>query len=103
MEEKPDYEDLVEGLGDMVYTLDLDGRFTYINSAGLSLLGYRANEILGRHFAGVLLHSPSVRARELAVEGRAADFIAGLEALYGVTPTVAQSSPAAPAAPAASA
>ena len=54
MEEKPDYGDLVEGLGDMVYTLDLSGRFTYINSAGLSLFGYRADELLGRHFTEVL-------------------------------------------------
>jgi glutamyl-tRNA reductase len=37
-----------------------------------------------RHLAGVLLHTPSVRAKELALDGRAADFIAGLDALYGV-------------------
>jgi glutamyl-tRNA reductase len=39
-----------------------------------------------RHLAGVLLHEPSVRARELAREGRADEFIAGLEAVYGITP-----------------
>jgi glutamyl-tRNA reductase len=37
-----------------------------------------------RHFAGVLLHGPSVRARELAVEGRAGDVTAALETLFGV-------------------
>ncbi len=37
-----------------------------------------------RHLAGVLLHEPSVRARELAAEGRTAEFVAGLDALYGV-------------------
>ena len=37
-----------------------------------------------RHFAGVMLHQPSVRARELASEGRGAEFAAGLEAVYGV-------------------
>jgi PAS domain S-box-containing protein len=62
--EKPDYESLIEDLGDMVYTLDLDGRFTYINSAGLSLLGYRAPEILGRHFAEVLTPASAKVARE---------------------------------------
>lgn len=51
-----------------------------------------------RHFAGVLLHSPSVRARELAVEGRAADFVAGLEALYGVSGELADPADDAPAA-----
>ena len=37
-----------------------------------------------RHLAGVLLHEPSVRARELATDGRLDDFIAGLEAVYGI-------------------
>lgn len=39
-----------------------------------------------RHLAGVILHSPSVRARELALEGRAADFARGVEAVFGVLP-----------------
>ena len=45
-----------------------------------------------RHFAGVMLHGPSVRARELAVEGRSAEFAAGLDAVFGiqVAPTVAE-------------
>jgi glutamyl-tRNA reductase len=38
-----------------------------------------------RHLAGVLLHTPSVRARELAREGRGDEFRDGLEALFGVT------------------
>lgn len=37
-----------------------------------------------RHLAGVLLHAPSVRARELAHDGRADEFVAGLEAIYGI-------------------
>jgi PAS domain S-box-containing protein len=75
VEEKPDYEDLVEGLGDMIYTLDLTGRFTYINSAGLSLLGYQPDEILGRHFAEVLTPSSARVAREHFERG-----LAGTEA-----------------------
>jgi PAS domain S-box-containing protein len=73
--EKPDYEDLVEGLGDMIYTLDLQGRFTYINSAGLSLLGYRPDEILGRHFMEVLTSPSAHVAREHFERG-----LAGTEA-----------------------
>jgi PAS domain S-box-containing protein len=69
MEEKPDYEDLIEGLGDMVYTLDLNGHFTYINSAGLSLLGYRPEEILGRHFTEVLTPASARVAREHFARG----------------------------------
>lgn len=37
-----------------------------------------------RHFASVLLHGPSVRARGLALEGRADEFVAALHALYGI-------------------
>ncbi|TXK18828.1 glutamyl-tRNA reductase [Homoserinibacter sp. GY 40078] len=40
-----------------------------------------------RHFAGVLVHGPSERARLLASEGRIDDFAAGLDAVYGITPT----------------
>jgi len=39
-----------------------------------------------RHLAGVLLHDPSQRARELALEGRLREFTAGLEAVFGVEP-----------------
>lgn len=39
-----------------------------------------------RHLAGVLLHGPSVRARELAAEGRLGEFVAGLDALHGLRP-----------------
>lgn len=38
-----------------------------------------------RHLTSVLLHTPSVRAREFARAGRAAEFTDALEALYGVT------------------
>ncbi|MBK8461306.1 MAG: hypothetical protein IPL43_14965 [Micropruina sp.] len=38
-----------------------------------------------RRFAGVLLHRPSVRARELAGDGRHDDYLAALEALFGIT------------------
>ncbi len=37
-----------------------------------------------RHFAGVLLHRPSVRARELADSGRRDEFLDGLEAVFGI-------------------
>ena len=37
-----------------------------------------------RHLGGVLLHGPSVRAREFAADGRAAEFDAALGALYNI-------------------
>lgn len=44
----------------------------------------RTEEAL-RHLAGVLVHGPSVRARTLAVEGRSAEFEAGLQTIFGLT------------------
>ncbi len=40
-----------------------------------------------RHLAGVLLHTPTMRAHELADRGRADEFTAALETLYGIRPT----------------
>jgi PAS domain S-box-containing protein len=51
---EPDYRELVERVGDMIYTLDLAGHFTFVNSAGLALFGYQPEEMLGRHFRSVL-------------------------------------------------
>jgi glutamyl-tRNA reductase len=45
-----------------------------------------------RHLAGVLLHTPSVRARELAHSGDGDSFTAGVSALFGVEPGAAQQS-----------
>jgi glutamyl-tRNA reductase len=53
----------------------------------------RTEEAL-RHLAGVLVHTPSVRARRLAAEGRSAEFVAALEALYGVRVEAPEAEPA---------
>lgn len=39
-----------------------------------------------RHLAGVLLHTPTTRAHELAAHGRSDEFLAALETLYGLAP-----------------
>ncbi|MBS1907639.1 MAG: glutamyl-tRNA reductase [Actinobacteria bacterium] len=41
-----------------------------------------------RHLAGVLLHTPTSRAHELAAQGRGSEFIAAVESLYGLTTEV---------------
>ncbi|MFG6444903.1 glutamyl-tRNA reductase [Microbacterium sp. P07] len=38
-----------------------------------------------RHLVGVLLHTPTTRAHQLAEDGRTDDFVAALSTLYGVT------------------
>lgn len=37
-----------------------------------------------RHLVGVLLHTPTVRARELSREGRADAYVEGIEAVFGI-------------------
>lgn len=56
-----DHRDLVERLSDIVYALDLDGRFTYVNAAGLKLFGREWNELAGQHF-GIVLAPESLDA-----------------------------------------
>ena len=63
-DQEPDYRELIERLGDMIYTLDLAGRFTYVNSAGLSLLGFDRADILGRHFSDLLTPGSALVAQE---------------------------------------
>lgn len=47
------YEDLVQALPDIVYELDIDGRFTFINQA-VKILGYTPDELIGKHFETIL-------------------------------------------------
>jgi len=51
----------------------------------------RVEEAL-RHLGGVLTHAPTVRAHALAAEGRADEFAAALEAVYGIVPETPESS-----------
>ncbi|GAA1352490.1 glutamyl-tRNA reductase [Falsarthrobacter nasiphocae] len=50
-----------------------------------------------RRMVRQLLHLPTVRGRELAAQGRAGDYVAGLEALYGITAEVPEAPSASPA------
>ena len=57
-------------------------------------------EMAMRRMVRSLLHTPTVRARQLAAEGRADEYITGLEALYGLEVTVPEVSDAAQEPPA---
>jgi glutamyl-tRNA reductase len=46
-----------------------------------------------RHLAGVLLHDPSVRARELALDGRGQGFADALAVVYGIRASLAAEAP----------
>lgn len=48
---------LLAALGEAVYGVDLDGRCTFINQAGLSLLGYERDEVIGNDPHALFHHS----------------------------------------------
>lgn len=47
------YLDLVSSLPDIVYTLDGQGRFIYVNDS-VSMLGFKPAELIGRHFSEII-------------------------------------------------
>jgi PAS domain-containing protein len=47
------YHNLVEAIPDIVYELDPDGNFTFVNQAVRSL-GYEPEELFGKHFSTIL-------------------------------------------------
>ena len=49
------YRALIEGSTDFIYVLDKDGYFIFANQEVENLLGYTAVEILGKHYADILL------------------------------------------------
>ena len=57
----PDFETLIEAAGDLIYTLDLEGRFTFFNQAVERVLGYSAAEMMGRPFTELPMKSRRCR------------------------------------------
>lgn len=49
-----DYRALVENADDGIFTIDQDGRFTYMNKKGMEMLGYAREELVGRNFVTVI-------------------------------------------------
>lgn len=50
-------DSILESVGDGIYGLDLEGRVTVINSAAAQMLGYKADELLGREMHATIHHS----------------------------------------------
>jgi PAS domain S-box-containing protein len=56
------YHDLVETLQDLIWQCDAEGRYTYLNPAWETVLGYSLAEMVGRRFAD--FQSPTYTARD---------------------------------------
>ena len=48
---------VLESVGDGIFALDLEGRITLVNPAAAQMLGYRQDEILGRHMHELIHHT----------------------------------------------
>ena len=63
------YKRLTENASDLIFTTDNDGIFTFLTNRVASVLGYPAEELLGKNFKSLLLPESKQRAeREFSVE-----------------------------------
>jgi PAS domain S-box-containing protein len=66
------YRQIVEGVSDVIYTLDIDGKITSMNRAFETLTGFRIEDWIGRPFTDLLLPASIAPATEhflLALHG----------------------------------
>jgi PAS domain S-box-containing protein len=58
------YRHLVQNSPDLVWSIDADGRFTFVSDTCERLTGWRPDDLLGRHF-GALVHDSSREVAEI--------------------------------------
>ena len=64
---------LVNSSPDFIYTLDGEGRFTFVNDRVESLIGYRREDLLGQHYSLVIHEDDIARAEHVFNERRSGD------------------------------
>ena len=64
---------LVNSSPDFIYTLDCEGRFTFVNDRVESLIGYRREDLLGQHYSLVIHEDDIARAEHIFNERRSGD------------------------------
>ena len=47
------YKDLIQIIPDIIYEIDIDGRFAFVNDA-IKQLGYNPEELIGKHFSEII-------------------------------------------------
>jgi diguanylate cyclase (GGDEF)-like protein/PAS domain S-box-containing protein len=67
------YRYLVDSSPDIIYTLNHEGRFTFVNDRATALLGYAREELIGRHYSLVVHEEDLERARYVFNERRTDD------------------------------
>jgi diguanylate cyclase (GGDEF)-like protein/PAS domain S-box-containing protein len=64
------YRSLVDTSPDIIYTLNAQGYFTFINSRVFPLLGFQPAEIIGQHYSVLVLDADMERAAYVFTDGR---------------------------------
>ncbi|MBI4776915.1 MAG: response regulator [Deltaproteobacteria bacterium] len=62
------YRYLVQNSPDIIYALDKNGRFTFINSVVEKSLGYLTDDLIGRHYSSIVYEEDLEKARDLFEE-----------------------------------
>ena len=61
---------LLELAPDAIFVADIEGRYTYVNTAGLRMLGYTRSEIIGRTIFDFIRSEDADRLLRFDVDGR---------------------------------
>lgn len=64
------YRYLVDSSPDIIYTLDHEGRFTFVNDRVQQLLGFSREELIGEHYSVLIQEDDVLRANYVFNEGR---------------------------------
>jgi len=64
------YRYLVDSSPDIIYTLNDEGRFTFVNDRVHQLLGFRSSELIGKHYSELIHEEDLERARYVFNERR---------------------------------
>ncbi|WP_321369205.1 EAL domain-containing protein [uncultured Desulfuromusa sp.] len=64
---------IVNSSPDFIYMLDTEGVFTYVNDMVEDLLGYKRNELLGKHFSSIIHPHNAAECHHFFREQRAGD------------------------------
>ncbi len=78
------YRALVDNASDIVFKTDSTGHFTFVNPAGIRLIGYEKEEVIGRHYPTLI--RPDMR--EEAMKFFSLQFVKGLQNTYFEYPVI---------------
>lgn len=73
------YRDLFENAHDIIYTLDLEGKFTSINKAGKQITGYSREEALDLNISQIIVPDDLVRVNDMIQRKLAGEAITAYE------------------------